>query len=305
MPESSEIPPPFLVPRPRQPDPEETPGLREEPFETTIDTDDNEAGEGGVRIDVDGGYLTGLWQDPEAPPGTASLVELYVADERRGKGTHLVGVFAREAIARGATALHSTIINKQAMRNRARIFGEHNLTFVGRSPDGAEIVLPMTSAQASMSIQRAEEHADRWDEEGVAWPSDFDPGISTRVNLMSLSVRIRIGLPPAIESPEPRAAGDDTVEGKAPAVSGRSVEGLRRELSDHAEVVRGIGDVVLGSSATLRDVLLRMRAALEGTKGAEELIAQIEEALNHAGLSVQQLNAAIEELRRYDRDIGG
>lgn len=293
-----------LIPSPRTADPAETPPLLPDRFETSI-ADDEEEDPGSVRIDVPDGYVTGVWQDPGSPPGVAKLGNLYVTDEGKGKGAYLVGVFAREAIAHGATMLHAGIVSVQAMRNRRRIFGEHNLIFVERRPDGSEWVLPMTSDQAMMSIRRAEEAADRWDEAGEDWPNDFDPAVETRVNLMSPSVRAHIGLPPVADGIEPPRLRPGKIEGGGEAVftSGESVGGVRAGVAGSVEIVRAVADSVLGSSATLRNALVQLQEALRAS-ASDEVIIRIQQALDHAGISVEGLNAAIEQLRRYDREIG-
>ncbi len=280
-------------------DPPIPPIQPEEPWPTSIDYDPDGATIEGA---VDGGRIVG-YIGRDYPPDVAVIDDLLVSDEGKGKGTHLVKVFAREAIAHGARMLQTSIISRQAMRNRIRLFGAENIECVERRPDGSVWVLPITAEQAEASLTRVDEAADAYDAEGIPWPDDFSPGITTRTNLMNPDVRRRIGLPPIAAGLTEHATADPGMPaaGSAAAAPSGSVAEVHAQLVASVEMMRQLGAAVLGTTASLRESIERVQAELEGSSRGLESITALQEAVRRGEVTVEQLNRAIEDIRAYSQ----
>jgi len=99
-------------------------------FPTTIASTEN-YGPDSLIIRVDGGYIDGSVYEQPSEGYIAEPAFLAVSDEGHGKGSYLLGVFAREVALRGADKLLTDVRNPQVMRICIRIFKASNIKLRG------------------------------------------------------------------------------------------------------------------------------------------------------------------------------
>lgn len=112
---------------------------------------------------------------------------------RQGIATELVSAAARLAIEAGVTELRGQVESQHTLRIFRRLFGEERLSFLDRDPVKRSLVaLPLSSAQAIASLERAEAYEDDVDSREIGLVTSIDvDGVDT-ANLATATLTDRL-----------------------------------------------------------------------------------------------------------------